>query len=83
MRKNYLFLNFRYKLIVAEAVVEYLKPIQRNINELLKDEEFVLDKLKQGGEKAASIADKTLNEVYYKLGLEFKIEKQHKLKVSS
>lgn len=68
-------------MVVAEAVVEYLKPIQRNINDLLKDEEYVIAKLRIGGERAAEIADQTLDEVYQKLGLQINVQSRCKAKI--
>lgn len=68
---------FRYKIIVAEAVVEYLKPIQENIAKYRSSPEYLVEILRKGNEKAQVIASKTWDEVKYKLGLKYTIESKH------
>ncbi|MCL5410333.1 MAG: tryptophan--tRNA ligase [Patescibacteria group bacterium] len=60
-----------FKNSLAEAVVEYLNPIQLRYNEIIKDEKKLIDILEQGSEKIAPLAEKTLKEVKEKVGLGF------------
>ena len=57
----------QFKTEVAEAIIEFLRPFQTRVKDF-SDEE--LDKiLKTGSEKARSVANVTLKDVYQKLGL--------------
>lgn len=58
-----------FKGAVAEVVVEYLKPVRDNANELLKDEAHLNKLLKIGAEKAEAVASKTLKDTYNAMGL--------------
>lgn len=58
-----------FKNSLAEAVVEYLKPIQAKYNEIIKDEKSLKEILQKGSEKIAPLAQKTLSEVKEKVGL--------------
>jgi tryptophanyl-tRNA synthetase len=58
-----------FKGEVAEVVVEYLRPIRAKALELLEDEKHLLQILHQGSEKARSVAQKTIEETYTKLGV--------------
>ena len=58
-----------FKGAVAEVVVEYLRPIRAKAIELLEDEKHLLQILHQGSEKARSVAQKTIEETYTKLGV--------------
>lgn len=58
-----------FKMAVAEAVIDYLKPIQDKYFELLKDEDKLKSILRKGAERIAPIAKKTLKEVQEKVGL--------------
>lgn len=55
------------KTEVAEAVIEYLKPFQQKMNDI--DDSELERILKTGAEKAASVANATLQTVYKKVGL--------------
>lgn len=59
----------QYKLVVAEAVVEYLKPLQSEINHFLNDSSYLSQVLRVGSEKAAEIARETMTEVKEAIGL--------------
>ena len=58
-----------YKLVVADQLVEFLKPIRLKTNELIKDKSYLDLILKEGSEKARAIASNTLNEISQLLGL--------------
>jgi tryptophanyl-tRNA synthetase len=58
-----------FKMAVAEAVISYLKPIQDKYSELLGDEDKLKSILREGAERIAPIAKKTLKEVQEKVGL--------------
>jgi len=58
-----------FKMAVAEAVISYLKPIQEKYTELLEDEDRLKSILREGAERIAPIAKKTLKEVQEKVGL--------------
>ena len=58
-----------FKLAVGEAVAEKLRPITEKKNDLLKNKDYLLSVLKDGRDRAALIAYKTLRKVYKKVGL--------------
>ena len=57
-----------FKLAVGEAVAEMLEPIQKKFNELMGDRTGLERILKDGAEKAAHRANRTLAKVYKKIG---------------
>jgi tryptophanyl-tRNA synthetase len=61
------------KEAVGEKCVLTIKPIQDKYFEILKDKEFIQTTMKNGAEKAQSLAYKTLRKVYKKVGLTAKI----------
>lgn len=56
-----------FKTELAEAVVEFLKPFQAKVKEF--DDETLNRILKDGAEKARTIARETLKDVYEKMGI--------------
>ncbi|CAH1108561.1 unnamed protein product [Psylliodes chrysocephalus] len=73
----------QYKLVVADAVIEYLKPIQDKISKYLSDSDLLMGILEEGRQKANEIASKNWIEVQNKLGLKFEIKIDKKVKISS
>lgn len=59
----------RYKLIVAEALVEHINPIRLKIEDYMKNPEYLCRIISDGNENAQETAEKTLNEVKEKVGL--------------
>ena len=57
-----------FKLAVGEAVAETLEPIQKKFNELMSDKSGMEKILKDGAEKAAHRANRTVAKVYKKIG---------------
>ena len=58
-----------FKKIVAEAIIEELRPLQLRYNEIINDEEYLKEVYTSGAEKASITANKTLKDVYEKIGL--------------
>jgi tryptophanyl-tRNA synthetase len=58
-----------FKGAVAEVVTNYLAPIRKQTLELLDDRSHLEKILKAGAQKAEVVADKTLGDVYNKVGL--------------
>jgi tryptophanyl-tRNA synthetase len=58
-----------FKAVVADVVVEYLRPIRATALELLEDEAHLLTILHQGSEKARTVAEKTIETTYKNLGV--------------
>ncbi len=56
------------KKTVAEIVVERLRPLQERYNELAGETGYLDDVIKQGAERAAGVAEKTLKEVKERVG---------------
>ncbi|OGK31065.1 tryptophan--tRNA ligase [Candidatus Roizmanbacteria bacterium RIFCSPHIGHO2_12_FULL_33_9] len=56
------------KKALAKAIYEELLPFQAKRNELIKDDRFIDEVIKQGAEKARVIAKKTIDEVKQKMG---------------
>ncbi|XP_074644488.1 tryptophan--tRNA ligase, mitochondrial-like [Tubulanus polymorphus] len=59
----------KYKPLVAEIVIEFLKPIQNEMNRLRTDPGHIEKVLKIGSEKARHIAYKNMQEIKNKVGL--------------
>jgi len=58
-----------FKVAVAEAVIERLKPLQDKYNELMENPEMLRKIYEKGAKKASEKADKLVEEVYRKVGL--------------
>ena len=58
-----------FKGAVADATVEYLRPMRDRALELLKDEGELINILNKGADKARVLASKTLKEAYKALGI--------------
>jgi tryptophanyl-tRNA synthetase len=58
-----------FKGAVADATVEYLRPMRDRALELLKDEGELIRILNHGAEKARVLASKTLKDSYKALGI--------------
>ncbi|MCR4326739.1 MAG: tryptophan--tRNA ligase, partial [Candidatus Roizmanbacteria bacterium] len=58
-----------FKQEVAQQVITLVEPIQTRMQELLSDRTALHDSMKRSAEKAASRAQKKLEEVYSKIGL--------------
>lgn len=59
----------KYKLRVAEALVEHLNPIRLKIEEYMQHPDYLESVLVEGAEKAGVVADATLTEVKDRIGL--------------
>lgn len=57
-----------FKIAVAEAVIEELRPIQRRLAELLKDKAQLEQIMKEGSERAEAVSGRTLRKAYKRLG---------------
>jgi len=58
-----------FKAAVADATVEYLRPMREKALELLKDESELIRTLNTGADKARVLASKTLKDSYKALGI--------------
>ena len=58
-----------FKVKVAEAVIEELRPVQEEYKRLIADKQYLLDTAAAGAEKAARIANRTLTKAKKKVGL--------------
>ena len=58
-----------FKLAVAEVTADALTPVQAEYNRILADKAYVDGVLKNGAERAARIANRTVSKVYRKVGL--------------
>ncbi len=57
-----------FKLAVAEAVIEQLRPVQERFNAVIKDRAYLNECAVKGAQKAEYAAQKTLNKVMKKVG---------------
>ncbi|MCQ2508780.1 MAG: tryptophan--tRNA ligase [Dorea sp.] len=57
-----------FKPVVAEAVIEHLRPIREEAERLQKDKAYLNSVYKEGAERASYVANKTLRKVYKKVG---------------
>lgn len=58
-----------FKESLAEAMVEFLRPMREKRKELEQDKKYVIDLISEGKDRATEIAEKTINEVKEKIGL--------------
>lgn len=59
----------QYKLVVADSVIERLKPISSGIEDLMKNPDYLTQVLKKGGDRARQISSQTLVETKTALGI--------------
>lgn len=59
----------QYKLVVAEAVNEFLRPIRHRYLDLVKNPDYLVSILEEGAAKAAMVAQNTWKEVKHAVGL--------------
>ena len=57
-----------FKPAVGEAVVELLRPIREESQRIMDDKAYLESVYRAGAEKAAYVANRTLNKVYKKVG---------------
>ena len=57
-----------FKTKVGESVVELLRPIRETAEDLMKNKDYLTSVYREGAERAAAVASKTLRKVYKKLG---------------
>lgn len=58
-----------FKVKVAEAVIEEIRPVQENFKRLMADKQYLLDTAAKGAEKASRLAGRTLTKAKKKVGL--------------
>jgi tryptophanyl-tRNA synthetase len=58
-----------FKVKVAEAVIEEIRPVQENFKRLMADKQYLLDTAAKGAEKASHFAGRTLTKAKKKVGL--------------
>ena len=58
-----------FKVAVANAVIEELKPLQEKYKELINNPDYLEKIYREGAERAYKIAHKTLEDVYKKIGM--------------
>lgn len=58
----------QFKVDVAEAIVNELEPIQKKVNEILNDREYIESIYKKGAEKAYYVSSKMLRKMQKKIG---------------
>lgn len=71
---------YRYKLVVAEAVIQHLQPITSEIKSLLNDKQYLKNILEDGAQQANEIAETTATEVRLKMGLRMKEKRKTSMK---
>ena len=57
-----------FKPAVAEVVIDHLRPIREEAERLIKDKDYLNSVYKDGADRAAYTANKTLRKVYKKVG---------------
>tara|TARA_B100001093_G_scaffold497144_1_gene543722 strand:+ start:8194 stop:9198 length:1005 start_codon:yes stop_codon:yes gene_type:complete len=58
-----------FKTRLSEAIVEEISPLGKKINELLKDEKYLISILKKGTDKASILAEENLKKIREIIGL--------------
>lgn len=62
-------MTFRYKLVLAEDLIDLLDPIRQKIEDYLNNREYLLAVLKDGRQRAMETATNTMVEVRSKIGV--------------
>ncbi|MDD5824111.1 MAG: tryptophan--tRNA ligase [Firmicutes bacterium] len=62
----------KFKPAVAEVIIESLRPIREEATKLIVEEDYLRSVYRAGAEKASILAEKTLKDVYDKVGLTYK-----------
>ncbi len=57
-----------FKLKVGESVVELLRPIRERAEDLMKNKDYLISVYRDGAERAARAASRTMRKVYKKVG---------------
>ncbi len=57
-----------FKPLLADAVVEHLRPIQTRYNEVIADQTYLDDVLARGAEQANAVANQTLDNCKQAMG---------------
>ena len=74
IEKEYLGKQYsHFKKDLADIIIDFLNPIQKEYKKLINDKEYINNILKKGADKAQNKAYKTLDKVYRKIGLVKKI----------
>uniref|UniRef100_A0A2M4BRG0 Tryptophan--tRNA ligase, mitochondrial n=2 Tax=Anopheles marajoara TaxID=58244 RepID=A0A2M4BRG0_9DIPT len=60
----------QYKLVVAEALIEHLRPIRERIVQYTRDVGYLAGVIEEGSERARAIAEGTIDEVKEKIGVD-------------
>jgi len=58
----------QFKDMTAQAVIEKLQPVQQRLKELLSDKAYLEGIMREGAQRAAAMANRTLSKVYRKIG---------------
>ncbi len=58
-----------FKVRVAEAVIEEIRPVRENFERIMKDKAYLLETAEQGAQRAGRIAYRTLQKAKKKVGL--------------
>ena len=58
-----------FKQEVANSIIKELEPFHKKYNELMSNPQYLEEMCKKGAEKAQKIANKTLKQVYEKIGI--------------
>lgn len=66
----------QYKGVVAEAVVECLRPIRTEFERLMNEPSHIEEVLKKGSERATEMALRTMEEVKHAVGLSIEGKKE-------
>lgn len=70
-------------MVVADAVVSYIEPIQKLISRYLDDKAHLVQILEEGRDRAFDISQNTLEEVHQKMGLKVSLKEANKIPMKS
>ncbi|XP_052860504.1 tryptophan--tRNA ligase, mitochondrial [Anopheles cruzii] len=60
----------QYKLVVAEALIEHLRPIRERLERYTRNVGYLASVIEQGSERARAVAEVTIDEVKEKIGVD-------------
>lgn len=61
---------YRYKLVVAEDVINHFDPIRLKIEDYLQNRDYLVQILRRGQATASERAEKTMQEVKQRVGID-------------
>lgn len=63
--------NFRFQVVVADAIVNFLRPIRERTEELNKDKLMLWELLRTNSQRVRTVAQQTVEEARIAMGMDY------------